>query len=222
MGNDENNMERKIAMAERRERIRIARIIHDELQQLHYAMKIRMDALQEGAPLETHLDALQDLIAEAANFTRALMTSIVPPIHEFENLEAALGWLVQYVESRYGLKVDLQYTDIAEEVDHEVRSLLIEVSRELLFNVVKHADVVQATVLVYSDNGHINVIVEDEGKGFDSDTTMFVDRGTGYGLAQIGRQVKAFGGSCKISSKLGMGTKIRITVPGSVDSGSVK
>lgn len=206
-------LSKEIAMAERRERVRIARIMHDELQQLLYAMQIRTDALEQGAPLEDHLVALQDLISEAAHFTRTLVTSIGPPIYESDNLASALSWLVQYVLSRYSLKVELHCADDLEESDPEIEGLLLEISRELLFNVVKHANVARAKVSIHLDGSNICLDVEDEGQGFDVHSVSVTNHGTGFGLAEIEGQLRAFGGSFQILSRPGMGTRVQISVP---------
>jgi signal transduction histidine kinase len=98
----------------------------------------------------------------------------------------------------------------------EVCVLLFQTVRELLFNVVKHAGVKQATVEVCEAPKGLNLIVEvtDQGQGFDVATELasaMPDRG-GLGLVSIRNRLELLGGRFDIESQPGKGTRVSIIV----------
>jgi signal transduction histidine kinase len=146
-----------------------------------------------------------------------------------------LSWLVDHVQERHGLTVHL---DIAPEVQIEnldLRMLLFQLIRELLFNIVKHAGVTEATIRArisdirrpstpgipvetpavnlsdQTDDAQKQVIVTvaDQGAGFDLDA---VDGG-GHGLLSVREQLRLVGGRCQIDTAPGEGTRITLSAP---------
>jgi signal transduction histidine kinase len=88
------------------------------------------------------------------------------------------------------------------------------VVRELLFNVVKHADGAPVTVTLDAESGHAVIRVRDEGPGFDPAGPG------GMGLAGIRHRVAALGGSLHVDTALGAGTAIEVRVPLAPRSGA--
>jgi signal transduction histidine kinase len=90
--------------------------------------------------------------------------------------------------------------------------LLFQTVRELLFNVVKHADISQARVTLKSIEEGTTITVKDGGKGFDTDTVLAED-GDGFGLRNLRERLLLFGGSATITSAPGEGTYILLFLP---------
>ena len=83
--------------------------------------------------------------------------------------------------------------------------------RELLTNVVKHAQVKQASVSLRRDDGHLVVGVEDKGTGFDPARASEAERG--FGLFSVREQITRLGGTFEAQSNPGQGTRITLSVP---------
>jgi signal transduction histidine kinase len=93
-----------------------------------------------------------------------------------------------------------------------MRVLLFQIVRELLFNVVKHADTDRATVTIDEADGGLIIIVADEGAGFDPAALKPKTEG-GFGLFSVRERLRLFGGTLEIESAPGEGTRMIATIP---------
>jgi PAS domain S-box-containing protein len=212
-----------LTLAEQEERQRVAQILHDDLQQRLYSLLVRLQIT--GLDIRT-LDpntlvaAIQDSMAQltsAIKVTRSLVTELNPPVLEREGLTAALHWLADHMHDMYALKVNVVVKQACEPQSTAMRSLLVQMARELLFNVVKHANTEEAWLILEEDSGGLRLHVEDHGAGFDMQrlaqrTTV---RG-GYGLHSIVERLKLVGGTVTISASPGSGSRITLGVPSQV------
>jgi len=136
--------------AEQRERQAIARTLHDDLQQVLAAVRLRLAAIIPNAQEddqtenETHLDSAQTLLLEALEMSRSLSVQLAPYALLDHGLSTALGWLGRQFEERYQLEVHAHLDEAANPENNEVATFLFNAARELLFNVVKHADTQEA------------------------------------------------------------------------------
>jgi signal transduction histidine kinase len=86
--------------------------------------------------------------------------------------------------------------------------------RELLFNVIKHAGVNQATIICRRQDDQIMIMVEDKGKGFDLEAAHQRFREEGhFGLFSIRERLMLLGGNLEIETSPGQGTRVVITTP---------
>jgi PAS domain S-box-containing protein len=127
----------------------------------------------------------------------------------------ALEWLIKHMKQNYGLTVDLSITGPIDQIKNETQLMLTQMVRELLNNVVQHAEVRYATVeTIYRENT-IHITVCDKGRGFNLQET--INRkisGTHLGLFSIRERLKLFGGDLIIESLPGNGTCCTITLSG--------
>jgi signal transduction histidine kinase len=209
-----------LSMAEQRERERIAQVLHDDLQQLLYSQLMRLQiARSSPSSMETpassdQLDGIEGLTNQALGLTRNLVSQLRLPSFETDSLEEALGWLAGQMEQAHGLHVDLSVTDSCCVGRRDVRTLLLQVVRELLFNVVKHAGVTEARLALWRDNGCIRVSVDDDGAGFDVDVLHARQTaGSGMGLSSVVERLALVGGSLEVDSAPGAGTRVTLSVP---------
>lgn len=206
-------LSRELNLAERHERDRIARVLHDEFQQLLFALKMRIDAVLGGSSMEVHGGTIRELVEQVSALTRTLIVNLAPPIYESEDFSAALEWLAQYVGDRYEVQVEVRYDQQFPIPDEERRIVLLEAVRELLFNVVKHGGVNEAAVSVQREGDGVSVVVSDEGNGFDVEAVGLEHGATGFGLPQLRRRLHLVGGRMHIESAPGEGTRVSMTVP---------
>src|SRR6185369_16230426 len=115
---------------------------------------------------------LQDWLDESISMTRNLSIDLSPAILKGEGLTDALIWLSTQMEDQYGLKVTLNANGIAARYEDSLRILLFQAVREILFNVVKHANTHEATITLKRADGHTRLIVSDYGMGFDAQSVL--------------------------------------------------
>jgi CheY-like chemotaxis protein len=118
------------------------------------------------------------------------------------------------MKKNHSLIVHVDATADAEPDSEEVRYFLFQALRELLFNVVKHAAVSEATITLQgTPDEELRMVVEDEGCGFRTDAVQDEDEGEHFGLFSIQQRLALLGGTMFVDSKPDRGTRITLRVP---------
>ena len=210
----------KLTLAEQEERRRVSQVLHDDLQQLLYGMQIKLRLVQKRLS-EAGQAELTELVADtrtwirqAVETTRQLTVDLSPPILKTEGLAEALEWLQRQMQELHELTVELTVHHPPHTPDHDLRVLLFQIVRELLFNVKKHADVNRAHVELDQTREHILVRVSDLGCGFDQAMMESEhEADPGFGLVAARERLRFLGGALQIDATQGEGTSILIKVP---------
>ncbi len=137
-------------------------------------------------------------------------------------MRQVLEWLGRWMQDKHGLSVHLKVDEEANVQSEEIRVLVFEAVRELLLNVVKHAKVAAVCIemrRVTAD--HVQVVVADEGVGFDA-AQVQPKSDSGFGLLSIRQRLEVLAGRLDIDSAPGKGTRIALLVPAHLDTGSVQ
>lgn len=207
----------ELSLTEERERQRLATDLHDSIGQLLFIANLRLDALRQeafSAGLERALAEVCSLIEQAIRQTRSLTFELSPPILYQIGLEAALESLVERVRQMHGLRIDLTDDEQPKPLTEEVRALLFRAVRELLINIVKHANVRNARVSVAREDGFVRIVIADDGIGFATPDIGFgIDRGDRFGLFNIKERLRLLNGSLEIASSPSRGTQVTLMAP---------
>ncbi|MFW6033216.1 MAG: PAS domain S-box protein, partial [Phycisphaeraceae bacterium] len=206
----------ELSLTEERERRRLAQVLHDHLQQLLVAAKMRLSLL--GEELDTShrhaAEEVQELLGESIEASRSLTVELSPPVLHDAGLGPALEWLGRHYEKEYGLAVEATFDRQAEPERSDLRFLLFQAARELLFNTVKHARASQAWVsLTRTAGGEVRLVVEDDGDGFEPGRKKPGSSQSSFGLFSIRERLRLIGGRMDICTAPGEGTCIRVVVP---------
>jgi PAS domain S-box-containing protein len=207
----------ELTLAEQRERRRLADLLHDHLQQLLAGARLNLEvAVQEKrSSQDSALGNAYDLVSQSLETSRTLSAELSPPVLYMHGLTEAFHWLARWMEKTHKLPVDLHAETKAEPLQEELKILLFQSVRELLFNVIKHAGANSARVEMRQQDEHIVIVVSDKGKGFDPERLWKNDRAAdkSYGLFNIRERLLLLGGDFEIQSRPGDGTAVRISVP---------
>lgn len=204
----------ELTLAEQRERKRMAHVLHDQLQQLLVAAKMRFESMQNQTAKERKSEAREvvNLLDEALDNARSLAVELSPPILA-EGLAKALEWLCgTWMKDKYGLLVK-RFIDMSIDTAHDDLRIQVFIAvKELLFNVVKHSEVRECLVeLAAQDAGSLRITIRDHGRGFDAD--HIGHHGSGFGLISLRERLGMLGGSLQIRSKPGQGVEAVILAP---------
>ncbi len=155
------------------------------------------------------------LLDESLELSRSLTIELSPPILYQASMAQTLHWLARWMRDKHGLAVEVHADEHANPEAEEVRVLLFQAVRELLFNVVKHAKTDRAAVtLTKAGEHHVQISVADEGAGFDPDRSQALKHhGTGFGLLSLRERLEWLGGRLAIESTPAMGTHITLLAP---------
>lgn len=202
------------ARVEQRERRRIAVELHDHIGQALALAKIKLEATRETLSAEPRrvVDEVVQLVEQSIVDTRSLTFELSPPILYDLGLKPALSWLVEDVEKRCGIVVELEADDEPVPLDDERAALIFRAVRELLMNVVKHAKSPTAKVIVRRQGENVLIGVQDDGVGFDVDTSTWQGP-PGFGLFSLREQISRLGGTVEIASGAHAGTRVSLRVP---------
>jgi PAS domain S-box-containing protein len=210
----------QLTLTEQRERKRLAKVIHDDLQQLLVGATFSVERVERrlipSADTQALRDTLRsagDLLAQAIGVARGLVGDLSPPILHDAGLPEALEWLARRMRQRFGLDVVLCLDQHASPAPEDVRSVVFDAAREALFNVVKHAGVKRAWLTLSATAGRLRLVVEDQGAGFDA-AARREDQGSeaGFGLFSLRERLHLLRGDIDIGSTPGGGTTVVVTL----------
>jgi PAS domain S-box-containing protein len=207
----------ELSLTEERERRRLATVLHDHIAQLLVVAKGKFEKLQESTiyrSLAKPMEEIRKLIEESIRYTRSLVFELSPPILYDLGFEPAMEWLAEHMEQQYGLVVHVEDDGQPKPLDNEARVLLFRAVRELLFNVLKHAQASCARVRMLRNGDQVRVIVEDDGVGFaPAKLGASSAKMEGFGLFSIRERLNYFGGHLEIESTSEEVTRIILSVP---------
>jgi PAS domain S-box-containing protein len=208
----------ELTLAEERERRRIAADLHDQISQSLVISKIRLDTLRlfvSSEDLVKELNEISDALYQTIQDIRSLTFDLSFPIlYELGFEAAAAEWLAEQIQEKYGIASEFEDDEQPKLLDDDVRVLLFRNMRELLINVVKHANAEKVKVSVRRAGNQIHVSVEDDGVGFDVAKVMSTSaKAGGFGFFSIRERLEELGGHLEIDSKPGYGTKVTLMAP---------
>lgn len=214
-------MASELNLAEQRERQRLARELHDHLQQLLVVLKIKLgqtkpfaDQVPACAILMKESD---EVLSEALTYTRTLVADLSPRVLNDHGLAAGLRWLSDYMQ-KYNLAVTVRAPDQDVRLPDDQKIVLFQSVRELLINASKHAGTGRATVTLDQRDGQLRITVRDDGVGFDVAAAMEAIEPHGeisskFGLFSIRERMRALGGFLELQSAPGTGTTATLMLP---------
>jgi signal transduction histidine kinase len=207
----------ELFLSEERERRRIATNLHDQIGQTLAFAKFKIKALRQwaaAAGLDHLLDEVKGLVEQAISDTRSLTFELSPPVLYELGLVAAIEWLARKTQQEHGITVRFHDDGQVKPLDEDFRVVLFQVVRELLVNVVKHAQARHVNILMRRDSDALRIVVEDDGIGFaPSEKQSYAASSTGFGLFNIRERLNYLGGQMKIKSERGYGTRITLLAP---------
>ena len=205
----------ELTLAEQRERKRLARVLHDHIQQLLVAAKFKVTALGRGGndSVKQAVREAEGMIDECIAASRSLTAELSPYILHEAGLNVGLKWLASWMADKQGFSVDLEMEEIRPLPD-TTKILLFESVRELLFNAVKHSHTHSARVSLGTVDGSLHLVVSDQGVGFDPNARPLAgEPGKGFGLFSIQERLELIGGQFEIASTPGKGSRFTLSVP---------
>jgi two-component system sensor histidine kinase UhpB len=197
--------------AQEEERARIARDLHDEVNQSLTGLLLRLEAARAAAPpeLEPELAETKGLANQAMRELLSLARQLRPTALDDLGLAAAIAGQMEQI-GRSEIEADFKAEGQLNNLDGDAQLVVYRVAQEALSNAVRHSDAGQVSVaLLRRDDGGVVLDVTDDGRGF-----AFDDSEGGLGIAGMRERALLIGGELTIESRPGHGTTVHLTVPG--------
>ena len=208
---------RKLEMSKEDERRRIARELHDELGPSLTAVIINMQLLTKSPDQEQRSQRITDtieLVDRMIDRIRDLSLELRPPLIEELGLVSALSGYLTVQAERTGLQLEVDGDCDVTALSPEIQIVAFRVVQAAVTNVIRHAGATRAVVTLRQAGGNLEMIVEDDGRGFDVGKTMDgAVRGKALGILGTRERVQMLGGEFEIESRPGSGTKMWATIP---------
>jgi signal transduction histidine kinase len=210
-----STVSRKLIEAHEEESTRIARELHDDINQRLSLVSVRLGILKQSPPasaanLEQEIGGVKREIADLVADVHALSHRLQPARLELLGLERAAAGFCEELSNRHGVTIDVHFENVPTVLPREISLCLYRVLQEALQNVVKHSVSGHAHVSLSGRINTVDLTVRDWGAGFDPHEAM---RGPGLGLTSMKERLKVIGGELSIDSKRGGGTMIYAVAP---------
>jgi signal transduction histidine kinase len=210
-------MLRRIVTAQEAERQRIARELHDETGQALTAIGLGLRGVassvdSDGDKSIHNLRHLEQLVEHSLMELQRLISDLRPSHLDDLGLGAALRWYAGEIENRLPLKVKVSVRKEVPDLSTEMKTTLFRITQEALTNVIKHAAATQVKVTLTYDTEGVRLDVVDDGVGFNQ-TAMQLGSRPSWGLIGMQERSTLLGGTFKVTSYPGAGTRVEIYIP---------
>ena len=205
-----SGMTRKLVEAQEHERARIARELHDDINQRLAMLALELEQLKEyPSEVESRVQELRKQTTDISNDVQALSHDLHSSQLEYLGAVAGMkSWCKEFAE-RQKLEIDFR-SGVSSLLPRELGVSLFRVLQEALQNVLKHSGVRRVEAQLREESGEIHLVVIDSGRGFDVEAAK---QGKGLGLTSMRERVRLVNGMISIESKPMGGTTIRVRVP---------
>lgn len=207
-------LSRRLVQAQEGERKALSRELHDEIGQTLTALGIEVANLEklrvsDGDIFHERVEEAKRLNADAMRAIRDLAMGLRPSMLDDFGLEPALEWQGREFSRHTGVPASVQVQGVLDELTDAQRTCIYRVVQEALTNCARHANARNVLVAVHANGDLVNVIVQDDGAGFNSAKKA---QG-GLGLVGMKERVEAIDGRVSIVSQPNRGTTVRVEIP---------
>lgn len=205
----------KLINAQEDERKRIARELHDDLNQRLALLSIDLDLLGQQSrmlvgPTPERLKSINVQLSELMSEVHRLSYQMHPAKLEQLGLLVAARTFCREIGSQWSIGIHFDHQDVPRDLDSSVALCLYRVLQEALQNSVRHSGSREIRVRLMRENERLRLVIADNGKGFDVESSV---QTAGLGLISMRERVRQVYGTIKLLSKPGAGTQIEVSVP---------
>jgi signal transduction histidine kinase len=207
----------RLETAKEEERQHISRELHDELGQTLTAAKISLQMLtgkQADADAAVRLQAAVGMMDSMIGQVRAISLDLRPPLLDEAGLVPALKSELKQVSAQTDIPIELKVSAEFPALDGDLETTLFRVIQEAVSNSLRHSGASRVSVSLTAEYGELRVVIEDDGCGFEVDVVRSrAHKGEHLGLLGLDERVTAAGGTVKLESEPGAGTRLRVRIP---------
>lgn len=207
--NQLNEIDKMLAIQEK-ERQKIADELHDNLGSLLTTLKINFETLCEQETNVVLFDKTNKIIDEAYNEVRNIAHLKNIGVTGKDGLSLAIKKMADKMSIPKRIIFNVIPSGLDNRIENTIEVLLFRIIQELATNCIKHANATEVNIYLNQFDNEINIMVEDNGKGFDIHK---INVNNGIGLKNIERKIEQLSGTFTIDTKKGRGTTIIIDLP---------
>jgi two-component system sensor histidine kinase UhpB len=200
---------RLVLRAQEEERRRLARDLHDEVNQALTAILLRLEALGHSVPdAADELLELKKLVNQAMAELLHLARQLRPTALDDHGLVPAIESQLRRFSAQTGVQTELHTEGNADGLDSDQEIVVYRVAQEALSNVAQHAAARRVDMALSADNDGVELTIRDDGRGFDP-----CEERDSLGLSGMSERARLLGGRLDVDSRPGTGTNLTLQVP---------
>ena len=194
------------------ERKRVSRELHDGLGQYLIAIKLRLEIIIKNmAPnAKGSIIQIQEMFDNTIDEVRKISDNLMPSILREFGPDKALKSLCKMTSQTSGLNIIYESVPLKSKPDEKTSTYLYRIAQEALNNIVKYAEASKVSLQLVELGNHIELIIEDNGKGFKFDQDF---QSMGNGIYNMHERASILGGTFELISNVGSGTTIVVKIP---------
>jgi two-component system sensor histidine kinase UhpB len=210
---------RLIREAQEAERHRVARELHDSVNQILSSVKFRLQAVEgklTGANDAASREVLKakEHLEKAIQEVRRISRNLRPSELDDFGLAPALRSLCSEFGERTGMEIDLAISRLPQTIPDDIELNLYRIIQEALGNIEKHSRATQVTLRLVREGTLLKAAIRDNGRGFDAAALEHrKSKYPGMGLVDMKERAAFVGGAYSVRSARGEGTEIVIEMP---------
>lgn len=218
------NLSGRLIEAQEEERRRIARELHDDINQKIGMLAVQLQQSeqhmsQSTVDLRLEIHKIYEQLCALGSEVQALSHRLHSSKLHYLGISAAARSFCQELSHQHNVEIDFSHSGIPDDLPEPLALCLFRVLQEALTNAIKYSGVQEFRVKLIGDSQQVRMVVQDQGAGFDPEQAM---RKHGLGLISMRERLQLVNGQLLIGSKPGHGTKIEASVPlraGSIQNG---
>lgn len=214
---EQNYRSQLILEGQEEERKRLSRELHDGVGQMLSAMKLQLESITPSSSqlMKTRLKDSLDLMKSIIQEVRRVSFNLTPSSLDDFGLVPAVKKFCDEINAVTKTNVEFQNeTKFINRLDSRVETNLYRIIQEAVNNALKYAKASNISVKFSHNINSLNIVVEDDGKGFDFERVSSSGHfeKAGHGIFNMKERTAFIGGVFKLETELGKGTRIYITL----------
>jgi signal transduction histidine kinase len=193
-----------------KERQRIANDLHDDLGGLMATVKLHFNVLKDKQTPEL-FDKTNNLLDEAYNKIRGIAHAKNSGVIAKQGLLKAVQNMADKISVSNKITVDVIDHGLENRLENSLELTIFRIIQELITNIIKHANATEAIIHLTNHEDTLNIMIEDNGKGFN--VRQITTKNKGMGISSIDKRVEHLNGKMTIESERNKGTTIIIDIP---------
>lgn len=198
-----------------KERKRVAEDLHDNLGSVLATLKLHFENLQinnkkKKINQEELFNKTENLIDEAYLKVRSIAHAKNAGVIANQGLLNAIQLMAEKISSADKIQIEVIHYGLDKALENSLEITIFRIVQELVTNIIKHANAKNATINISSFDNHLNIIVEDDGDGFD---VKKINLKNGMGISSIKTRVEHLNGTFKVDATIGKGSSIILDIP---------
>ncbi len=204
-------------IGQEKERKRIAAEIHDGIGQMLTTLRMRAEMIKTtDREVLDHMSQISTLLKSIIDETRRICSDLLPSVLDDFGLKEAITDLIKSHDGGIDCELSMEECLRPDFMKKEIEIAVFRIVQEALNNAIKHSSASHINVFVDNNDKYVNLLVEDNGKGFIFDEQMLFVKEMAEknnGLRHMKERAELLGGTLNINSKLKTGTIIQLEIP---------